>query len=45
MYSWENVRGHIEVYYNGEFIFAADSLEEAMNDIEEHKKKTVHRKG
>ena len=38
MYDFENVRGHIEVYYNGEFLFTADDYEEAEREINEREK-------
>lgn len=34
MYSIKNVKGHVEVYYNGKFLFTADSYEEAKQEIE-----------
>lgn len=38
MYEFENVRGHIEVYYNGEFLFTADDYAEAEQEIKEREK-------
>ena len=35
MYDFRNVRGHIEVYYNGEFLFAADTYTEAEQEVRE----------
>ncbi len=34
-YEFRNVRGHIEVYSNGEFQFSADTRREAREEIEE----------
>lgn len=33
MYEFRHVRGHIEVYLNGVFLFSADSLAEAQREI------------
>ena len=33
MYDFRHVKEHIEVYYNGEFLFSADNIEEAKNEI------------
>lgn len=33
MYDYRNVNGHIEVYYNGEFLFTADNYAEAEQDV------------
>lgn len=41
MYDFKRVKGHIEVYFNGEFLFAADNMEEAERDVEEHKIKVL----
>lgn len=30
-----NVRGHYEVFHDGEFCFSADTREEAMSEIKE----------
>ena len=35
MYELEFVRGHVEVYFNGEFCFSADTLREAEEEIEQ----------
>lgn len=36
MYEYKNVKGHIEVYYNGEFLFTSDNYAEAEKDIKEY---------
>lgn len=33
MYDFEFVRGHIEVYLNGEFQFSADNMSEAKKEL------------
>lgn len=38
MYDFKTVKGHIEVYYNGEFLCTADNMDEAMKDAEAHSK-------
>ena len=38
MYDYINVKGHIEVYLNGEFLFSADNMDEAVRDVEAHRK-------
>ena len=35
MYELEYVRGHVEVYFDGEFCFSADTLREAEEEIAE----------
>ena len=35
MYEIESVRGHVEVYLNGEFCFSADTRSEAEREIAE----------
>lgn len=35
MYDIQRVRGYVEVYYNGEFLFTADNEAEAQQEIEE----------
>lgn len=35
MYSYEYKNGHVEVYYNGEFQFSADNMEEALEETKE----------
>ena len=35
MYELEFVRGHVEVYFNGEFCFSADTRKEAEEEIAE----------
>lgn len=35
MYSYEYRNGHVEVYFNGEFRFTADNMEEAMRETGE----------
>lgn len=39
MYEYKNVKGHIEVYYNGEFLFTADNREEAEMEVKAMEKK------
>jgi hypothetical protein len=34
MYEVEFVRGHVEVYFNGQFLFSADTRKEAEEEIE-----------
>ncbi len=34
MYELRFVRGHVEVYFDGEFCFSADTSEEAETEIE-----------
>lgn len=38
MYDFVNVHGHVEVYYEGEFLFSADTYAEAEQEVEERKK-------
>ncbi len=38
MYEIRTVRGHVEVYLDGEFCFSADTRREAEDDLEELKK-------
>ena len=33
MYELEYVRGHVEVYLNGEFCFSADTVREAEEEL------------
>lgn len=33
MYQFRNVRGHIEVFLNGSFLFSADTLSEAYAEL------------
>jgi len=33
MYDLRNIKGHIEVYVGGEFILAADSYAEALDEL------------
>lgn len=42
MYEYKYVRGHIEVYYNGEFLFTSDNYAEAERDVNEYKKEVHH---
>jgi|GEM_PF-2132360 len=35
MYKFKWIRGHIEVFLNGVFQFSADSMSEAVREIEE----------
>ena len=35
MYSYEYKNGHVEVYYDGEFQFTADNMEEALRETGE----------
>lgn len=34
MYDFRNVYGYIEVYYNGKFVFSADTIEEAQRELQ-----------
>ncbi len=34
-YEFKNVRGHIEVFLNGEFQFSADTMAEAYHELKE----------
>lgn len=37
MYSFRNVRGHIQVYdHKGQFLFSADSEREAREELEDY---------
>ena len=38
MYYFKSVKGHIEVYLDGEFLFSSDNIEEAYRDVEAHKR-------
>lgn len=33
MYDFRNVRGHVEVYLRGTFLFSADTMEEARREL------------
>lgn len=33
MYDFKNVRGHVEVYLYGTFLFSADTMEEARREL------------
>lgn len=39
MYDFKYKQGHIEVFYNGKFLFAADDMKEAIHDIEMQEKR------
>lgn len=32
----KNINGHYEVFYNGDFIFSADTYREALSEIENY---------
>lgn len=34
MYEFREIKGHIEVYLNGEFQFSADNISEARDELE-----------
>lgn len=34
MYEIKNVRGHVEVFFDGKFCFSADTVGEAENEID-----------
>lgn len=36
MYTIQNVRGHVQVYFNGRFLFSADSEREAREELKEY---------
>ena len=38
MYDFKIVKGYIEVYFNGEFLFTSDNMTEARRDVEAHKR-------
>lgn len=38
MYDFKTVKGHVEVYFDGEFICTADNMDEALKDAEAHEK-------
>ena len=39
MFTFKNVRGHIQVYdHNGVFLFSADNEREAREELEEYEK-------
>lgn len=33
MYDFKSVMGHVEVYLDGEFLFSADNMSEAKNEL------------
>ena len=33
MYTFQNIRGYVQVYYNGKFLFSADSEREAREEL------------
>lgn len=35
MYEFRHVKGHIEVFLNGEFQFSADTISEARKELEQ----------
>lgn len=35
MYEFRHVKGHIEVFLNGEFQFSADTMSEARKELEQ----------
>lgn len=37
MYQFRNVRGHIEVYLDGAFLFSADTLSEAYAELKQER--------
>lgn len=41
MYEFRNVRGHIEVYRYGSFLFSADTEKEAREEIRRQEEKNV----
>ena len=36
MYTMHHVRGHIQVYFNGQFLFSADNEREAREELREY---------
>ena len=40
-YDFREIRGHIQVYLDGEFLFSADTMREAIEEIEEEKKSSL----
>ena len=36
MYTIQRFRGHVQVYYNGKFLFSADSEREAREELMEY---------
>lgn len=38
MYEFKRVKGHIEIYYNNEFLCTADNMEEAERDVAAHQR-------
>ena len=41
MYEFRNVKGHIEVYRYGSFLFSADTAEEARREIAKQQDRNV----
>lgn len=41
MYEFRNVKGHIEVYRYGSFLFSADTMQEAREEIQKQEDKNV----
>lgn len=39
MYEFRRVREHIEVFLNGEFQFSADTMREAMAELEDEQRR------
>lgn len=35
MYEFRQIKGHIEVYLDGEFQFSADTMQEAREELED----------
>lgn len=35
MFEFRNVKGHIEVFLNGEFVLSADTYQEAKSELKE----------
>ena len=40
MIDFRHVKGHIEAYNNGEFIFSADNMDEALSEAKEFENTT-----
>lgn len=36
MYEFRNIKGHIEVFLNGEFQFSADTISEANTELKQN---------
>lgn len=35
MYEFRQIKGHVEVYLDGEFLFSADTMQEAREELKD----------